>query len=51
MLLAILYAFLNKQTEGIIISSHFPRQVASDQRCGKLWREPCFEFKTKAEKF
>ena len=31
MLLVVPCAFLNEQSEGIILSNHFPQQVASDK--------------------
>ena len=43
MLLVIPRAFLNKQTDGIILNNHSPWQVVN---CDM---EPCFEFKTEGK--
>ena len=50
MLLVIPFAFLNKQTEGVILSNHSPRQVTSDKWYIVTWG-PVLNLKTKAEKF
>ena len=50
MLLVIPCAFLNKQTEEIILSNHSPRQVASDKYETVTWN-PVLNLKLKAEKF
>ena len=50
MLLVIALAFLNKQTEGVILSNHSPRQVASDKWYIVTW-DPVLNLKTKVEKF